>query len=51
MPDTYHAIHLGARFAELQVAYTGNEQIHLAAKDMLDTFLEERLEDNNLLLL
>lgn len=47
MPNT--TAHLREQFAELQAAYTGNVQMHLAAEDMLDNLFEERLESNDLL--
>ncbi len=37
------------RFSELQAAYTGSVELHLAAENMLDALLEERLEKNDLL--
>ena len=41
--------HLKERFAELQAAYSGNVQLHLAAENMLDNLFEERLEQDDLL--
>ncbi len=41
--------HLSARFEELQNAYTGRVQLHLAAEYMLDALFEERLERGDLL--
>lgn len=41
--------HLRERFAELQDAYKGSVQLHLAAENMLDTLFEERLEAGDLL--
>ncbi len=41
--------HLKERFAELQNAYSGNIQLHIAAEYMLDALFEERLEKNDLL--
>ena len=41
--------HLRDRFAELQAAYTGGVQLHLAAENMLDNLFEERLGKNDLL--
>ena len=47
IPNT--TTHLRERFAELQAAYTGNVELHLAAENMLDNLFEERLERNDLL--
>lgn len=47
IPNT--TAHLRDRFAELQAAYTGNVELHLAAENMLDNLFEERLENNDLL--
>ena len=47
IPNT--TVHLRERFAELQAAYTGKVQLHLAAENMLDNLFEERLEQNDLL--
>lgn len=47
IPNT--TAHLRERFAELQAAYTGKVQLHLAAENMLDNLFEERLEQNDLL--
>ena len=47
MPNT--TTHLRERFAELQAAYTGNVELHLAAENMLDNLFEERLGKNDLL--
>ena len=47
MPNT--TAHLRERFAELQTAYTGPINLHLAAENMLDNLFEERLEENDLL--
>ncbi len=46
-PNTTTA--LRARFAELQAAYKGSVQLHLAAEHMLDALFEERLEQGDLL--
>ena len=46
-PNTTAA--LRERFAELQVAYTGGIELHLAAEYMLDSLFEERLEADDLL--
>lgn len=46
-PNTTTA--LRGRFAELQAAYKGSVQLHLAAEHMLDTLFEERLEQDDLL--
>lgn len=40
---------LRARFAELQAAYKGGVQLHLAAENMLDALFEERLAARDLL--
>lgn len=40
---------LRERFGELQQAYKGNIELHLAAEHMLDALFEERLEANDLL--
>lgn len=40
---------LRARFAQLQEAYQGSVQLHLAAENMLDRLFEERLEAGDLL--
>ena len=40
---------LRTRFAELQSAYSGPVQLHLAAEHMLDNLFEERLEQGELL--
>lgn len=40
---------LRERFAELQAAYGGNVELHLAAENMLDSLFEERLHSNDLL--
>lgn len=42
MPNTTEL--LLERFAELQAAYTGPINLHLAAENMLDNLFEERLE-------
>ena len=47
MPNT--TTHLRERYAELQAAYTGLINLHLAAENMLDNLFEERLEKNDLL--
>ena len=47
IPNT--TAHLRDRFAELQAAYTGGVQLHLAAENMLDNLFGERLEKNDLL--
>ena len=47
IPNT--TAHLRDRFAELQAAYTGGVQLHLAAENMLDNLFEERLEKDDLL--
>ena len=47
IPNT--TAHLRDRFAELQAAYTGGVQLHLAAENMLDNLFEERLGKNDLL--
>lgn len=47
IPNT--TAHLHERFAELQVAYSGNVTLHLASENMLDKLFEERLEKNDLL--
>lgn len=47
MPNTTG--HLRERFAELQAAYNGNVNLHLASENMLDKLFEERLEQNDLL--
>ena len=47
IPNT--TAHLHERFAELQVAYSGNVTLHLASENMLDNLFEERLEKNDLL--
>lgn len=47
VPNTTEA--LQARFAQLQQAYTGPIQLHLAAEYMIDTLFEERLESRDLL--
>lgn len=47
IPNT--TAHLRERCAELQAAYTGNVELHLAAENMLDNLFEERLEKNDLL--
>lgn len=47
MPNT--TAHLRERFAELQAAYTGKVELHLAAENMLDNLFEERLRKNDLL--
>ncbi len=47
MPNTTEL--LLERFAELQAAYTGPINLHLAAENMLDNLFEERLEKNDLL--
>lgn len=44
IPNT--TAHLRDRFAELQAAYTGGVQLHLAAENMLDNLFEERLGKN-----
>ena len=44
IPNT--TAHLRDRFAELQAAYTGGVQLHLAAENMLDNLFEERLGEN-----
>lgn len=43
--------HLHNRFAELQAAYKGPVQLHLAAEYMLDTEFEKRLDEKDLLLM
>jgi tyrosine-protein phosphatase YwqE len=40
---------LKERFAELQTAYTGPVELHLAAENMLDNLLAERLEQGDVL--
>lgn len=47
IPNT--TAHLRERFTELQAAYTGAIELHLAAENMLDNLFEERLEKNDLL--
>lgn len=47
MPNT--TAHLRERFAELQAAYSGPLNLHLAAENMLDNLFEERLNKNDLL--
>ena len=47
MPNT--PAQLKERFAELQQAYPGNIELHLAAENMLDALFDERLEANELL--
>jgi len=47
MPNT--TAHLRERFAELQAAYTGGVELHLAAEYMLDNLFEERFNNNDLL--
>ncbi len=47
IPNT--TMRLRERFAELQAAYTGTVELHLAAENMLDNLFEERLADNDLL--
>lgn len=47
IPNTTAA--LRARFAELQAAYKGGVQLHLAAENMLDALFEERLAARDLL--
>lgn len=47
IPNT--TAHLRERYAELQAAYTGLINLHLAAENMLDNLFEERLEKNDLL--
>lgn len=47
MPNTTE--HLRERFAELQAAWTGSVDLHLAAENMLDNLFEERIERNDLL--
>ncbi len=47
MPNT--TVHLRERFSELQAAYIGSVELHLAAENMLDNLFEERLEKNDLL--
>lgn len=47
IPNT--TAHLWERFAELQAAYTGLINLHLAAENMLDNLFEERLGKNDLL--
>lgn len=49
MPNTPED--LKKRFSELQKAYTGTVQLHLAAENMLDSLFEERLEKRELLTL
>ena len=40
---------LKTRFGELREAWQGNVELHLAAENMMDTILEERLESRDLL--
>ena len=40
---------LQKRFEELQLAYTGNVNLHLASENMLDALFDERLEQNDFL--
>lgn len=47
IPNT--TAYLRERFAELQAAYDGRIELHLAAENMLDNLFEERLENNDLL--
>lgn len=47
IPNT--PVQLRERFGELQQAYKGNIELHLAAEHMLDALFEERLEANDLL--
>ncbi len=47
MPNT--TVQLRERFAELQAAYTGNVELHLAAEYMLDSLFEKRFNNNDLL--
>ena len=48
IPNT--TAHLRDRFAELQAAYTGGVQLHLAAENMLDNLFVERLAKKDFLL-
>lgn len=47
IPNT--TAYLRERFAELQEAYTGNVELHLASENMLDNLFEERLHKEDLL--
>lgn len=47
IPNT--TAHLRERFAELQAAYSGSVELHLASENMLDNLFDERLERNDLL--
>ena len=47
IPNT--PVQLRERFGELQQAYKGNIELHLAAEHMLDALFEERLEADDLL--
>ena len=49
MPNTTDG--LKRRFDELKSAYSGKIKLHLAAEYMLDTLFEERLRENDLLLM
>lgn len=40
---------LKERFTELQLAYTGRLQLHLASENMLDALFDERLSENDFL--
>ena len=40
---------LKTRFGELREAWQGNVELHLAAENMMDTILDERLESRDLL--
>jgi tyrosine-protein phosphatase YwqE len=47
VPNT--TAHLRERFSELQQAYTGSVELHLAAENILDNLFEKRLEQGDLL--
>ena len=47
IPNT--TTYLRERFAELQAAYSGTVELHLAAENMLDNLFKERLEENDVL--